>query len=43
MTSWTQVSIPGIQVTNGTCQIGARTTASANQFVDLDDVTFIKN
>jgi hypothetical protein len=43
MSSWTAISIPGIQVTNGTCQIGARTTANANQFVDLDDVTFIKN
>jgi hypothetical protein len=43
MSSWTQVSIPGIQVTNGTCQIGAKTTASANQFLNLDDFTFVKN
>jgi hypothetical protein len=39
----TPVSIPGIVVTNGTCQIGVQTTASANQWLDVDDFTLIKN
>jgi hypothetical protein len=41
--SWSQVSLPGIAVTNGTCQIGVRTTASANQWLNVDDFTLIKN
>jgi hypothetical protein len=41
--NWLQVSIPGIVVTNGTCQIGVRTTASANQWLDVDDFTLVKN
>jgi hypothetical protein len=41
--SWAQVSVPGITVTNGTCQIGVKTTASANQLVEVDDFTLIKN
>ena len=40
--SWKQVTIGGIAVTNGTCQIGLYTTASANQWVDLDDVSLVK-
>ena len=40
--SWKQVTISGIAVTNGTCQIGLDTTASANQWVDLDDVLLVK-
>ncbi len=40
--SWKQVTIGGIAVTNGTCQIGLDTTANANQWVDLDDVLLVK-
>jgi hypothetical protein len=40
--TWRQVSLAGIAVTNGTCQIGVQTTAGANQWVDLDDVTLVK-
>ena len=40
--SWKQVTIGGIAVTNGTCQIGLDTTAGANQWVDLDDVTLVR-
>jgi hypothetical protein len=43
MPSWLQVSIPGIVVTNGTCEIGVQTTASANQWLDVDDFTLLKN
>jgi hypothetical protein len=42
MTGFTQVSITGIAVTNGTCQIGATTTAAANQSVTLDDFAFVR-
>ena len=42
MTGFTQVSITGIAVTNGTCQIGVTTTAAANQSVTLDDFTFVR-
>ncbi len=41
--NWSHVSIPGIAVTNGTCQIGVQTTASANQWVNVDDFTLVKN
>jgi hypothetical protein len=43
MANWSHVSIPGIVVTNGTCEIGAQTTGSANQKLDLDDFTLTKN
>ena len=42
MTAWTQVSIPGIVVSNGQCQIGVTTTAAANQSVTLDDFTLVR-
>jgi hypothetical protein len=42
MTGFKQVSIAGIAVTNGTCQIGVTTTAAANQSVTLDDFTFVR-
>jgi hypothetical protein len=42
MSGWTQVTITGIAVSNGTCQIGVTTTASANQSVTLDDFTFVR-
>jgi hypothetical protein len=42
MSGFTQVSLTGIAVTNGTCQIGVSTTAAANQSVTLDDFTFVR-
>jgi hypothetical protein len=41
--NWSHVSIPGIVVTNGSCQIGVQTTASANQWINVDDFTLLKN
>jgi hypothetical protein len=41
--NWSHFTISGIVVTNGTCQIGAQTTASANQRLDVDDFTLVKN
>jgi autotransporter-associated beta strand protein len=35
--SWTQVVIPKIPVTNGQCDVGLYSVASANQSVDMDD------
>jgi hypothetical protein len=41
--SWSHVTIPGVAVTNGTCQIGVQTTAAANQWVRVDDVSLVKD
>jgi hypothetical protein len=41
--SWKQISIGGIQVSNGACVIGARATAGANQWLDTDDFALVKN
>ncbi len=40
--SWKQITINDIAVANGTLLIGIETTASANQWVDLDDVSLVK-
>jgi hypothetical protein len=40
--AWSNVSIPGIAVTNGTCEIGAQTTAAAGQTLDIDDFALVK-
>jgi hypothetical protein len=42
LSGWTQVSIPGIAVSNGTCQLGVVTTASANQSLTLDDFSLVR-
>jgi hypothetical protein len=42
MTAFTLVSIPGIAVTSGQCQIGVTTTAGANQSLTVDDFTFVR-
>jgi hypothetical protein len=42
ITSFTQVTIPGIAVSNGSCQIGVTTTASANQSVTVDDFALVR-
>jgi hypothetical protein len=35
--AWTQVTISNIAVTNGQCDVGLESNASANQWVDIDD------
>jgi hypothetical protein len=42
MSGWTQVSITGIAIANGTCQVGVTTTAGASQSVTLDDFTLVR-
>jgi len=42
MTGWTQLSIAGVVVTDGTCDIGVATTAAANQSVTVDDFTLLR-
>ncbi|MDO7846109.1 glycosyl hydrolase 53 family protein [Hymenobacter sp. M29] len=39
--TWVQVQVPGIVVTNGQCEIGLRSNAGANQSASLDDVEFV--
>lgn len=41
--SWTQVTISNIAVTNGQCDVGIYSHANANQWVDLDDWSLTKN
>jgi len=41
--TWTQITITGINVTNGQCEIGVTSTASANNWCNMDDVEFLKN
>jgi hypothetical protein len=42
MANFTQVTIPGIAVSNGSCQIGVTTNAAANQSVTIDDVSLVR-
>ena len=39
--AWTQVSIPGLVVTNGQCEIGLRSVAAAGNYCSLDDVELV--
>ncbi len=39
--SWTQVSLPGIVVANGQCEIGLRSVAAAGNYCNLDDVELV--
>ena len=41
--SWTQVAIPNINVTNGQCDVGLFSVAAANQWTDIDDWSLTKN
>ena len=43
MSAWTQVSITGIAVSNGTCDIGVTTTGSTGQTVTIDDLLLVQN
>ena len=40
--NWTQISVPNINVTNGQCEIYLWSSGQANQWVHLDDVTFVR-
>jgi len=40
-TTWTQVQVPGIVVTNGQCEIGLRSDANAGNYCSLDDVELV--
>lgn len=40
--TWVQVSIPGIAVTNGQCEIGFYSNALAGQWLYFDDVELVK-
>jgi hypothetical protein len=39
--NWTQVSIPGVKVTNGKCEVAIISDAKANNWVQVDDVSLI--
>ncbi|MGI4867442.1 MAG: glycosyl hydrolase 53 family protein [Janthinobacterium lividum] len=39
--TWAQVSVPGIVVTNGQCEIGLRSVANAGNYCSLDDVELV--
>jgi hypothetical protein len=43
ISSWTQITISGINVTNGTCQIGMYADANAGNWCKVDDFTLTKN
>jgi hypothetical protein len=40
---WTLVSIPGIQVTNGQCQVAIISDARANNWVQVDDISLVNS
>ena len=40
---WTLVSIPGIKVANGQCQIAISSDAKANNWVQVDDISLVNN
>ena len=39
--SWQQLSVPGIVVANGQCEIGLRSVAGAGNYANLDDVELV--
>ncbi len=41
--TWTQISIPNIQVTNGQCEIGFSSDSPANAWCNVDSVEFSKD
>ena len=41
--AWTQATISNIVVSNGQCDVGLYSVASANQWVDIDDWSLTKN
>ena len=43
MASYTQVSVPGVAVTNGKAEIGVTTNATSKQSLTFDDVAFVRS
>ena len=41
--TWTQITITGINVTNGQCEVGIWSDANSGNYCSLDDLTFYKN
>lgn len=41
LSAWTQISVSGITVSNGQLEVGVSTTASANQWLNLDDFALV--
>ena len=41
VSAWTQVSVPGIVVANGQCEIGLRSVAAVGNYCNLDDVELV--
>jgi arabinogalactan endo-1,4-beta-galactosidase len=39
--TWTQIQVPGIVVSNGQCEIGLRSVAAAGNYCSLDDVELV--
>jgi arabinogalactan endo-1,4-beta-galactosidase len=39
--TWTQLSVPGIVVANGQCEIGLRSVAAAGNYCNLDEVELV--
>jgi hypothetical protein len=43
LSTWTQITISNIEVTNGKCTIGFKSNASAGAWITFDDIEFYKN
>jgi hypothetical protein len=43
ISSWTQISIPGIIITNGKCQVGIYSVANANNWCKIDDISLVNS
>lgn len=43
LSSWTKITIPNINVTNGQCDVGVYSIANANNWVIADDFSLTKN
>lgn len=41
--NWVQIQLPGINVTNGQCEIGLWSNANGGNWANIDDVEFVKN
>jgi arabinogalactan endo-1,4-beta-galactosidase len=39
--TWTQIQVPGIVISNGQCEIGLRSVAAAGNYCSLDDVELV--
>jgi methenyltetrahydromethanopterin cyclohydrolase len=43
ISDWKQVSIPGIKVTNGKCQVAIYSDAKADNWVQVDDISLVNS